>query len=251
MVALSFAALWLGLIAPSSVPEAREAGGEVIANVLEVLDEPDGSSYLSGELKRGERVSILPGGKPGWLAIVPPSAAFDWVEASAIQAKSDGPGEVVAVRASVRTGCIDARIPGPPRPPLAKGAVVQLLDRPSLTLGKGPQAQSWRAIAPPPGEVRYVRADGIKIDRPEIQTKPTTVDAQVQPAQSRGDPDEAILKFEEALRRSRRIDHDVSVAQQKLRVARTISERGLRRQGITPSLVATGRRPEDPRPDRP
>src|SRR4051812_2826356 len=108
MVALRLAALWLGLIAPAGVPEARGAGGEVIVDALEVLDEPDDSGYASGELKRGDRVSIVPGGKSGWLAIAPPTDAFDWVDASTIRADPDGRGEVVADRALLRSGAAEA-----------------------------------------------------------------------------------------------------------------------------------------------
>ena len=102
MVALWLAALWLGLIAPASVPEAREDGGEVIVDVLEVLVEPDDTSYSSGELRRGDRVSIISRNKPGWLAIAPPEGSFDWIDPSSIRAGEDGRGQVVADRAPVR-----------------------------------------------------------------------------------------------------------------------------------------------------
>src|SRR5947209_3246773 len=109
MVGLRLAALWLGLIAPASVPEARGAEGE--------------------------------GGQPGWLAIAPPIDAFDWVDASTIRVGPDGRGEVVAARALVRSGAAEARMPGPPRPPLAKGTAIRLLDRPALTIGEGARAR--------------------------------------------------------------------------------------------------------------
>ena len=228
MVALRLAALWLGLIAPASVP-----GGEVVSDALEVLVEPDDSGYASGELKRGDRVAIVPGASPGWLAIAPPSDAFDWVDASAIRADPDGKGEVVAARASVRSGGVGAMMPGPPRPPLLKGTVVRLLDRPALTLGEGPKARSWRAIAPQTGEVRYVRADGVRLD-PIATTSPKVADARVQPAQSRptGDVNELIRKFEEALERSRRLDGEAARVKQKLAETRTFTERAYDAKGL-------------------
>ena len=43
---------------------------------------------------------------------------------------------------------------------------MQLLDRPPLVVGKGGSATTWLAIAPPPGDVRYVRADGVAWPKP-------------------------------------------------------------------------------------
>jgi hypothetical protein len=248
MVALRLAALWLGLIAPASVPQAREAGGEVIVDALEVLDEADESGYASGELKRGTRVSVAPGGRPGWLAIAPPDDAFNWVDASSIKIGADGRGEVVGARAPVRSGAAGAKMPGPPRPPLAKGAVVLLLDRPALTVGEGAKARSWRAIAPAEGEIRYVRSDGVRLDPVATKLASTaplkTADPQVMPAQkvtSGGDAEAAIRKFEEALQRSRRLDHEVAQIKQKLADARTTTERSYDAKGL---LQASSRQVE-------
>jgi hypothetical protein len=44
---------------------------------------------------------------------------------------------------------------------LPKGAVVRLLDRSPLRTGSGPSVSTWLAIAPPKGDVRYVRAGGL------------------------------------------------------------------------------------------
>jgi hypothetical protein len=236
-MALWLVALWLGLIAPASVP-----GGEVISDVLEVLDEPDDSAFSSGELMKGTRVSVVPGGKPGWLAIAPPSDAFDWVDASAIKVGSDGRGQVVAARATVRTGAAEARMPGPLRTPLPQGTIVLLLDRPALTLGQGAKARSWRAIAPPGDEVRYVRAEEIRLD-PVATSK--SDDPWVRPAHQLdpggGDVNEAIRKFEEALDRSRRLDHEVAATKQNLAIARTFTERGYDAKGL---LQASSRQVE-------
>jgi hypothetical protein len=230
MVALRLAALWLGLIAPASVPEARQAGGEVIVDVLEVFDEVDGSSYASAALKRGDRVSILEGGQPGWLAIAPPAGSFHWVAETAIRDRKDGTGEIIADRATVRSGAVGARLPGPPFSNLNKGAFVRLLDQPPpLTVGEGAKARIWKAIATSEGELRYVKADGVRLDGSK------TVDAQVHPTQvdpGGGKAQNAIRKFEDALERSRRIDHDVAQIQQKLAESRTQTERSYDAKGL-------------------
>jgi hypothetical protein len=242
MVASWLAALWLGLIAPASVPEAREGGGEVVVDVLEVLVEADDSGYSSGELRRGDRVSAVSGGKPGWLAIVPPEGSFDWVDASTIRAGDDGLGKVTADQALIRSGADGARMPGPPRPPLPKGATVRLLDRPPLRLGTGAKARTWRAIAPVEGEVRYVRLDGVRLD--PLATSAKSDDPLVRPSQvdrGGGSTSEAISKFEEALRRSRAIDHQVDETKRTLNLARTTTERNYDARGM---LQASSRKVE-------
>jgi hypothetical protein len=243
MVASWLAALWLGLIAPASVPEARDNGGEVIVDVLEVLVEPDDSGYSSGELRRGDRVSIVSRSKPGWLAIAPPEGSFDWIDASSIQVGEDRRGQVVAEQAPVRIGADGARMPGPPLPTLAKGASVRLLDRPPLTLGTSAKARSWRAIAPLNGELRYIRLNGVRVD-PVATSK--SDDPRVQPTQvdqrgSEVDSSDAVSKFEEALRRSRAIDNEVEKARQTLNIARTSTERGYDARGM---LQASSRKVE-------
>jgi len=233
MVASWLAALWLGLMAPSSVPEAREGGGEVVVDVLEVLVEADDSGYSSGELRRGDRVSVVDVGRSGWLAIIPPDGSFDWVDASAIQARDDGSGQVLADQASIRSGLAGARMPGPPRSALSRGAIVRLLDRPPLTIGKGPKARSWRAIAPVEGEVRYVRLEGVRLDpRP---TSASSSDPGVRPSRvdgGSGPGSDAITRFEEALQRSRAIDSTVEQARRTLTLARTPTERNYDARGM-------------------
>jgi hypothetical protein len=229
MVAFWLAALWLGLIAPASVPQTLETGGEVIVDALEVFDEADDSSYSSIELKRGDRVSIEAGGQPGWLAIRPPNGSFHWVDSGSIQDKKDGTGQVLVDKVTVRSGASGARLPGPPRSTLSKGAIVRLLDLPPLTVGEGAKARSWRAIATSDGEVRYVQAKGVKLDHSK------TVDAQVQPSQfdwGGSKAQAAIQKFEDALERSRRIDHEVALAKQKLADSRTLSDRSYDAKGL-------------------
>lgn len=228
MVALRLAACWLGLIAPATVPEARGAGGVVVVDRLDVLDGPDDAAYASGELRRGDRVATVEGGRPGWLAIAPPPDAFDWVDAAAIRALGDGRGEVIVDRAAIRSGCADARMPGPPREPLPRGAAVRLIDRPPLEIAPGRGSRSWRAIGPTPGQVRYVRAEGIRPDPPE---PPAAVDLRVQPAQFGRDADPA-ARFEDALRRSRERDEEVAQVKLTLAHARTGTDRGYDARGL-------------------
>jgi hypothetical protein len=243
MVAWRLAALWLGLIAAASVPEARAADGEVIADRLEVLDEPDDAGYASGELRRGHRITVVAEGRPGWLAIAPPLDAFDWVDAAAVRVGPDGGGEVVEARAAVRSGCADARMPGPPRPSLPRGVTVRLVDHPRLTTGRGRSEKTWLAIAPPVGEVRYVRADGVRLDPSPSTDRAPKLDERVRPAQFAID-DDPVRRFEEAIRRSRRRDQEISQVRQSLAEARTSTERGYDARGL---LQASSRQVEGQR----
>jgi hypothetical protein len=135
-------------------------------------------------------------------------------------------------QASVRFGADGARMPGPPRPPLPKGASVGLLDRPPLVIGAGAKARSWRAIAPPEGELRYVRLDGVRLDPSETvkSDDPRVRAAQVD--RGGGSVADSIAKFEEALRRSRALDDQVDQARKKLALARTSTERNYDARGM-------------------
>ena len=242
MVAWRLAALWLGLIAAAGVPEALGAGGEVIVDRLDLMDEADESGYASGQLRRGQRVAVIGEAPPGWLAIAPPWDAFDWVDASSVRVGPDGGGEVVAIRASVRSGCVEARMPGPPRASLSRGTMLRMVDRPSLTLGRGRSARTWLAIAPPKGEVRYVRAEGVRLDPSSTAgSGPTSkADDRVRPAQFGGDDDPA-RRFEDAIRRSRRRDQEVAQSRRELADARTQVDRGYDARGL---LQASSRQVE-------
>jgi hypothetical protein len=129
-----------------------------VVDDLDVFDEPDARTVASGQLHRGDLVVVQSEEAGGWLAIEPPQGSFVWVEQAAIRrASGRSTAQVVAARVQVRAGHPDARIPGVPRGALARGATVELVDRPPLIWG----GKTWRAIAPTPGEVRHVRAAGV------------------------------------------------------------------------------------------
>ncbi len=249
-MALRLAALWLALIAPAELPGGGGAGGVVVVDALEVLDEPSDTAYASWTLRRGDRVEFAaPGPAPaaGWRGIVPPAGSFDWIDAAAIQPRDDGSALVIAPRAGVRSGASDARMPGPPRGPLAQGAVVRLVDRPPLTLGQGSKTRTWRAIRPPPEQVRYVRDSAIGPDATKDTPPPApAVDPAVEPTQGRrkepsASPADAVRRFEDAVRRSRALDADTARIRDTLALARTGTERGYDARGM---LQASSRQVE-------
>jgi hypothetical protein len=169
------AALWLlGLLGPAPAADLP-AAAEVVIGSLDVFDEPDPTSYAPRRLRRGDRVVVCDIEPDGWLAIDPPDGSFCWVEASALGEPDENQrARVRAARTALRSGHPDARMPGAPRATLERGDVVRLLDRPPLRLGQGSAARTWRAVAPPSGEVRHVRADGVRwlADRSEPMSDP-------------------------------------------------------------------------------
>ncbi|HWE39059.1 MAG TPA: hypothetical protein VG406_21100 [Isosphaeraceae bacterium] len=142
--------------------DAGPTTARVTVEGLEVLDATAASAFETGQLREGDRV-VVRGVKPGgWLAIEPPRGSFGWIDQEDIEVIAPGRARVVAARSAVRSGNPEARLPGPPRKALARGAVVRLQDRRPLRLRRGDAIQVWRAIEPPEGTLAYVRADGVQ-----------------------------------------------------------------------------------------
>lgn len=156
------AVLALGFLGPPGSPAPSPDAAAVVVDVLDVFDEPDDRAIPTGRLERGDHVVIREEAKSGWLAIEPPGGSFDWIEQAAIRERPGGlEARVEVARALVRAGHPGARMPGAVRSTLTQGATVTLVDRPPLTLGQRRAARTWRAIAPGPDEVRYIRAEGV------------------------------------------------------------------------------------------
>lgn len=168
MVALQVATLWLAMIAPAMMADARTDGScayQVVVDDLEVMTEPSDSSYLTGVLHRGDQVVVLSISQ-GWARIKPPLDTFEWINAADLRDNSDGTGLVASKPTTVRYAIASARLPGPPCRPVARGIPIRLLDRPDLKVGDGDQSQTWRAIEPGDDEVRFLRSSGIALQKP-------------------------------------------------------------------------------------
>ena len=182
MFAIAFAprlvALLLGLAGPTPAVPLGDlpAEAEVIIAALDVFDEPDDNSTISGQLRQGDRVAVRDAEHPGWLAIEPPPGSFCWIEQDSLgTADRQGRARVVAPSALIRSGHPQAKIPGLPRVELTQGTVVRPLNRAPMTVGQGRDRRTWRAIAPPPGDVRHIHASGVRLDRkPEAKPATTT-----------------------------------------------------------------------------
>jgi hypothetical protein len=170
--------------APRSTPAAVDGddgpsvGTEVIAEHLVVHDHANETSYSTGTLERGDSVRVRTWSEGGWAVIDPPSSTIGWIDRASLDLgdqAGDGdrhrldPGSgppararVAVPRAVVRSGHLKARMPGTPWVELPRGATVQLVDRPPVSIGRGAGATLWYAVVPPADAACYVRAEGLR-----------------------------------------------------------------------------------------
>lgn len=157
------AMLVIGLLDPSGQPAEFPAMAEVDAATAAVFVEADERSFLTGTLRKGDRVTVRDTPRKGWLAIVVPPDSFSWIEQRAIaEEEATGRAKVVVPHAVVRAGRLGSRLPGPPVSKLGADSIVTVVDVPPLTVGAGRSARVWRAIATPRDELRYIRADAVR-----------------------------------------------------------------------------------------
>ena len=166
----------------AEAPPSIEA--EVQTDLLDVLDRPDETGFITGRAHSGDRLRIrtdLSAGT-GWLAIVPLPDAIFWIEQSSLESEEEvsdvvdhdrsGLAWVTCPQASIRSGHPQAKLPGPPVGILPKGTRVQLIDRPPLNIGQGPKTSRWLAIVPPENQVSYIRAAGVRLLSPTPAAPP-------------------------------------------------------------------------------
>ncbi len=160
-------------------PEPGHAAGETAHSIeaevqterLDVFDQPDEAGFITGRVHRDDRLRVRAdrSAGTGWLAIEPLPTAIFWIEQSSLEIDEEEVEHdrrslawVNRPRAEIRSGHPQARLPGPPRGSLPKGTMVQLVDRPPLSLGQGPEKSRWLAIVPPAVQVSYVRVEGVR-----------------------------------------------------------------------------------------
>ena len=137
-----------------------EGVATVIVEKANIFDQPSEIAYVSSELDRGTKVFVVHRPAQGWLAIEPPAGSVVWVEASALKESDPGQATISRDDALLRSGHQDGRFPGPPLGRVELGTVVQSLKRPPVKFA----GQAWRAIAPPVGQTRFVRAESLRME---------------------------------------------------------------------------------------
>ncbi|HBI44001.1 MAG TPA: hypothetical protein DDY78_14295 [Planctomycetales bacterium] len=124
--------------------------------------------YPTNHLKPGDRVRVLKEEEGGWLAILPPSGSFSWINKQLLYHRADWPANTWTVNAPEAPVRIGSNLS--PTPPtvigltLKRGAIVT-----TITGGheQVDQEGTWLPIDPPKGdfprcEVRYIRAETIQ-----------------------------------------------------------------------------------------
>jgi hypothetical protein len=144
-----------------SVPEAEVRSGPSASAEL----------YPTNKLRQGEVVEVVKEMEGGWLAIKPPAGSFSWVNTRFLEPINRNTWVVIAhpdVRVPVLYGSTLRN-----EKPSVEGAKVQRGTQVS-SIGPARSADDgmWLPIDPPPGEVRYIRADTTKAN--VVQTAATT-----------------------------------------------------------------------------
>ena len=185
-----------GTIHPDSEP-ACSIEAVVESQSLSVFDQPDEAAFITGAIHRGDRVHVRVDRIPrtGWLAIEPGPTAIFWIEQSRLEFDDkdevDDENEatpdperpnldrgtprrawIKSPGAVIRSGNLQARLPGPPHGNVPAGTLVQIVDRPALVLGQSARATRWLAIVPPPDTVVYVHTEGVRLGSSTPPTAP-------------------------------------------------------------------------------
>jgi hypothetical protein len=143
---------------PADPPEPAE----VVAAGLDVFVLPDVSSFSTGRLRTGDRVTAYRTVNGEWMEIDPPNGAISWIDRDDLSEGVDGRFQVISEKAVVRPGRPGAKFPGPPRSYLRRGATVQPVEVTPLVVRQGSSNRTWIAIHPPRGERRFVKSNGLQ-----------------------------------------------------------------------------------------
>ncbi len=154
------AVLFLGILGPLSAQTVLyRATVKVPVTRVRSGAGSDAAYYDTGELKQGQDVDVV-GEAGGWLAIVPPTGSFSWMNARDL--RQVGPNQwAVEVpssgTASVLVGStLNQNEPTIIAAQLKPGTVVTVLGPAQVH-----NNATWLPIYPTPQEVRYIRADAV------------------------------------------------------------------------------------------
>jgi uncharacterized protein YgiM (DUF1202 family) len=176
----------------------------------EVRSGPSTSFYATSTLKRGDKVKVLGAvpSQPGWLQIEPPAGSYSWVEAKNLKYDVNQRYWRVITPTSIRPGSEMPNFTGPSvelPTKLPQGAIVF-----ARSEVKNAGGESWLAIYPYLGEVRYIPATAVQGGTPTI-TSPTTWTlaqdsfvkdpylAEAQKREAAGDRNNAIAYYQQTL----------------------------------------------------
>ncbi len=164
-------------------PVLQPSFAVVTAETAAIHSAPDSEAYVTSYLKRGSQVEIYLE-VDGWCAIRPPEGSFSWVSAQYVQAdmpsasnlkKKNGKnvGTVMAEGLASRIGSEispQGENSGTIQVKLRKGEKVFILG--FVDTPENPQSPRWLKIAPPNGEYRWIRRDGLRDAQPRTLPPP-------------------------------------------------------------------------------
>jgi hypothetical protein len=141
-------------------------------------------AYPTNRLHPGDRVKVLKEVDGGWLAVEPPSGSFSWINKQYLDASAvnQEPNAVVASTGAVKAPVLIGSEVVPDLPTregtyLAGGAIVTRRGRDQVYDGK-----TWMPIEPPPGELRYVRAEAVRKPAPAADRSASAASPAAAPA---------------------------------------------------------------------
>jgi SH3-like domain-containing protein len=119
---------------------------------------PGKNYYATDEFDEGFEVEVYRHDPGGWCAIRPPEGSFSWVRARNLDVDetNENIAMVNAYDVVARTGSSLSRIRDVIQVHLEKGEAVELVDGDEIMPG------SWRKIAPPTGEFRWIAQSAIE-----------------------------------------------------------------------------------------
>lgn len=143
-----------------NVPEAQVRSGP--------SDKPE--LYTTNKLRRGDTVQVVKELEGGWLAIAPPPKSFSWINTRFLRQIEQTSTWVVVVTDDVRVPVLYGSSLRNEKPTV-EGAKVQRGTQ-VVSIGKPLAADDglWMPIEPPPGEVRFIRAEVVTPLANGIQT---------------------------------------------------------------------------------
>ena len=174
LVALVFAGPVMAAAAPPATKPATAPApsfpyaGEVAENDVPVRSGPGTNYYISGTLKRGNKLTVV-GSQFSWSRIVPPPGSFSWISMRNVSIDPDNPniGIVTADGIRVYAG-------SPFKEPIHSETLQLKLNRSDEVRFIGPPKGDYYKIAPPAGAYLWISTKNIK-PAPVKLVKPTVV----------------------------------------------------------------------------
>lgn len=122
----------------------------------EVRSGPGRNFYATDKLEIGYQVEVYRHDPGGWAAIRPPDSSFSWVRSRYLDIGEDGVAKVNSDDVVARIGSSLVSQRDVIQVHLENGELVELVD------GDEDRHGSWRKIAPPSGEFRWVKLESIQ-----------------------------------------------------------------------------------------